>query len=82
MVHCCGVGDVLRDEEAPVQPLEILEGLGSLCADRRRRFGGVLREQPRDRAVDDVAVEIVRLDRPLLEQDRGRRIPVQGVILV
>ncbi len=79
MIHRRGRGDVLRDEEASEQPLEILEGLGCLSADGRRRFGWILGVQPRDRAVDDVAVfEVVRLDWPFLEQDRGRRIPAQG----
>ncbi len=79
VVHRRGMGDVLWDEEASEQPLEILEGLGRLCADGRRRFGRILRVQPGDRSVDDVAVEVVRLDCPLLEQDRGRRIPVRGI---
>ncbi len=75
MVHRRRVGNVLRDEEASVQLLEILEGLGRLGADGCRRFGRILSAQPGDRSVDDIAVEVVRLDWPLLEQDRGRRIP-------
>ncbi len=79
MVHRRRVGDVLRDEEASEQPLEVLEGLGRLCADGRRRFSWILSVQPGDRAVDDVAVEVVRLDWPFPEQDRGRRIPAQDM---
>jgi hypothetical protein len=79
VVHRRRVGNVLRDEEASEQPLEVLEGLGRLCADGRRRFSWILCVQPGDRAVDDVAVEVVRLDWPFLEQDCRRRIPAQGM---
>ncbi len=66
--------DILRDEQAGENALEVLVGLGVVRRERRSRFRGVGREEAGDRTVEDRAVEVVRGQRPLRQEHRPHRI--------
>ncbi len=68
--------DVLRDEQAGEDALEVLVGLRSVRRERRSRFFGVGREEAGDRAVEDRAVEVVRGQGPFRQEHRRYRIAV------
>jgi hypothetical protein len=66
--------DVLRDEQAGEDALEVLVGLRGVRRERRSRFCGVGREESGDRAVEDRAVKVVRGQGPFRQEHRRYRI--------
>jgi hypothetical protein len=66
--------DVLCDEQAGEDALEVLVGLRSVRRERRSRFCGVGREEAGDRIVEDRAVEVVCGQGPLRQEHRRHRI--------
>ncbi len=66
--------DILRDEQAGENALEVLVGLGVVRRERRSRLRGVGREEAGDRTVEDRAVEVVCGQRPLRQEHRRHRI--------
>jgi hypothetical protein len=68
--------DVLRDEQAGEDALEVLVGLRCIRRERRSRFCGVGREESGDRTVEDCAVEVVRGQGPFRQEHRRYRIAV------
>ncbi len=66
--------DILRDEQAGENALEVLVGLGVVRRERRSRFRGVGRKEAGDRTVEDRAVEVIRGQRPLRQEHCRHRI--------
>jgi hypothetical protein len=66
--------DVLRDEQARENALEVLVGLGVIRRERRSRFRWVGRKEAGDWTVEDHAVEVVRGQRPLRQEHCRHRI--------
>jgi hypothetical protein len=66
--------DVLRDEQAGEDALEVLVGLRCVRRERRSRFRGVRREESGNWSVEDRAVEVVRGQGPFRQEHRRYRI--------
>ena len=66
--------DVLRDEQAGEDALEVLVGLRVVRRERRSRLRWVGREVAGNRPVEDHAVKVVGGERPLRQEHRRHRI--------
>ncbi len=66
--------NVLRDEQAGEDALEVLVGLRVVRRERRSRIRGVGRKEAGDRPVEDRPVEVVRGQRPLRQEHCRHRI--------
>ncbi len=66
--------DVLRDEQAGEDALEVLVGLRCVRQECRSRFRGVRREESGNWSVEDRAVEVVRGQGRFRQEHRRYRI--------
>ncbi len=66
-----------RDEEHPVQAVDILHGEGLVRPDSCLRFCGVCGEQDRQDTTEVLLIYIVRLEIPLIEDDCRDVVPAR-----
>ncbi len=57
-----------------MKALDVLERLRGVVGDGRLRDGGVRCKEARNRSVENVAIEIVGGQLPLVQEDRGDRV--------
>ena len=75
MIHRGGGGKVLRNEEAPEDPLKVAEDLLGMACDGHGGLWNVVGEEDRNWPVQGISVEEVGLDWPFLEENRRCCIP-------